>query len=188
MVPHVPTFVPGSCPWGDVREMGKETHGFSLVELLIVVAIILIIAATAIPNLLRARIAANEASAVESLRTLNSAATIYATSWGVQYPNNLAVLGGATTVPATCTLAELIDPQLAAAKAAPGKSGYKFTYTGTTAVPAVKGCKGFQQYTIAAVPLNIGQTGQRGFFTDESGVIRFTTNGKPPTIASPPLN
>jgi len=167
--------------------MNTNQRGFSLIELLIVVAIILIIAAIAIPNLLRAKISANEASAVGSMRTLNTAAVNYYTSWGVQYPASMAVMGGPTNVAATCALAELVDPILAGATAPPGKSGYIFTYTGTTATPAVGGCTGFLIYTISTVPANIGQTGQRGFFTDQSGVIRFTTDGTAPALASPSL-
>ena len=168
--------------------MIKKEMGFSLIELLIVVAIILIIAAIAIPNLLRSRIAANESSAVGSMRTLNTAAINYGTSWGVQYPASMAVMGGATNVAATCSLAELIDPALAAAIDAPdAKSGYLFNYNGATATTAVNGCSGFQTYTIDSEPANVGQTGQRGFFTDQSGVIRYTTDGSVPTIASPAL-
>ena len=73
--------------------MNKKQKGFSLIELLIVVAIILIIAAIAIPNLLRSKMAANESSAVGSIRTINTAAVNYYTSWGVQYPTNMAVHG-----------------------------------------------------------------------------------------------
>jgi type II secretory pathway pseudopilin PulG len=81
--------------------------------LLIVVAIILIIAAIAIPNLLRARMAAYEASAVGSMRTINTSAVTYSSTWGVQFPTWQAVIGGATGVAATCALAELIDPTVA---------------------------------------------------------------------------
>jgi type IV pilus assembly protein PilA len=166
----------------------QKDKGFSLIELLIVVAIILIIAAIAIPNLLRARMAANEASAVGSMRTINTSAVTYSSTWGVQYPTSQAVMGGATGVAATCALAELIDPTLAGAvSAATAKSGYFFTYTGATATPAVGACTGFQTYTIVGVPSTVGQTGQRGFFSDQSGVIRFTTDGSAPTLASPPL-
>ncbi len=70
--------------------MNRKHKGFSLIELLIVVAIILIIAAIAIPDLLRARMAANEAPAVGSIRTINTSAVIYASSWGVQFPGSMA--------------------------------------------------------------------------------------------------
>src|SRR5271170_7838159 len=88
---------------------GKEkgpasTRGFSLIELLIVVAIILIVVAIAVPNLLRSRIAANEASAVENLRTITTASVVYNTTYQNGYPPMLATLGGVSGVPATCDL------------------------------------------------------------------------------------
>ena len=169
--------------------MNRKQKGFSLIELLIVVAIILIIAAIAIPNLLRARMAANEASAVGSIRTINTSAVTYASTWGVQFPVSMAVMAGAPGGLAACGAALLIDPLLAGAvSAATAKSGYFFTYVGATATPAnAAGCTGFQTYTVVGVPANIGQTGQRGFFSDQSGVIRYTTDGTAPTLASPPL-
>jgi type IV pilus assembly protein PilA len=170
------------------NEMENKQQGFSLIELLIVVAIILIIAAIAIPNLLRARMAANEASAVGSIRTINTSAVTYASTWGVQFPGTLGAMGGPVGAAAVCATAELIDPTLAAATGvATAKSGYFFTYVGATATPAVGGCTGDQTYTIVGQPAIFGQTGQRGFFSDQSGVIRYTTNGSAPTIASPPL-
>src|SRR5665213_4246694 len=99
----------------------KQQKGFSLIELLIVVAIILIIAAIAIPNLLRSKMAANEASAVGSLRALNTACLEYSTTYG-GYPHLLSNMGPAT--PATSTSAELIDSVLATST----KTGYLFVY------------------------------------------------------------
>jgi type IV pilus assembly protein PilA len=152
----------------------KKQKGFSLIELLIVVAIILIIAAIAIPNLLRSRMAANEASAVGSLRTLNTAAVTYSTTYGNGFPPTLAsmgpVAGGGNA--ATCDNADLVDSVLAAGQ----KSGYNITYTGANAIAAAAAnCAnaGFNTYTINADPVTRGTTGQRSFFTDESGVIRF---------------
>ena len=168
--------------------MNRKQKGFSLIELLIVVAIILIIAAIAIPNLLRARMAANEASAVGSIRTINTSAVTYSSTWGVQFPASLAAMAGAPGGVAACGGAILIDPLLAGATAAAtAKSGYFFTYVGATATPALNGCTGFQSYTVVGVPAIIGQTGQRGFFSDQSGVIRYNTTGAPPTIADNPL-
>jgi len=139
----------------------KNQKGFSLIELLIVVAIILIIAAIAIPNLLRSRMAANEASAVGSLRTLNTAAVTYSSTYPANgYPASLAALG--TSGGATSASADLIDSVLASGT----KSGYGFTFTGGTGLPS-------NGYSIVGDPVNRGTSGQRGFYTDQSGVIRY---------------
>src|SRR3954470_5877500 len=135
----------------------KKQKGFSLIELLIVVAIILIIAAIAIPNLLRARIAANESSAVGNMRSINTAEVSYASS----YPNHtgtwatMAELGGAAPCTAAETSACLIDDTLAnATSSATGKSGYNFTL-------AVGGTDG---YTLNAQPNTAGSTGNKYYF------------------------
>jgi len=146
--------------------MRNRQEGFSLIELLIVVAIILIIAAIAIPNLLRSKMAANEASAVGSLRAINTACITYSTIYGTGYPAALANVGPGA--PATAATADLIDSVLAAGT----KSGYVFTYTAGAAVGGT-----INTYTLTAVPANIGTTGQRQFFTDQSGVIRANPSG-----------
>ena len=153
--------------------------GFSLIELLVVVAIILIIAAIAIPNLLRSRIAANEASAVGSIRTLNSAAAAYSAVFGNGYPPTLAALGGAGT--ASCTNADLIDPLLSGGT----KSGYTLAlvHGKTKLTKALSSCAGgygySDGYVVTATPVVVGLTGQRAFCSDASGVIRYDTKGKP---------
>ena len=156
--------------------MRNRQKGFSLIELLIVVAIILIIAAIAIPNLLRSKMAANEASAVGSLRAINTACITYSTIYGTGYPALLANLGPAT--PATAAAADLIDSVLAAGT----KSGYVFTYVAGAPDPAGS----INTYTITGVPVNIGTTGQRQFFTNQSGVIRGNATGAA-TVTSTPI-
>ncbi len=156
--------------------MRNKQKGFSLIELLIVVAIILIIAAIAVPNLLRSKMAANEASAVGSLRTLNTACVTYSTTYGTGYPAALANLGPGA--PATAATADLIDGVLSAGT----KSGYTFTYAAGAAVGGQ-----IPTYTVTADPVNRGTTGQRGFFTDQSGVIRANPTGTA-TAASLPIS
>ena len=155
----------------------RKQKGFSLIELLIVVAIILIIAAIAIPNLLRARMAANESSAVASLRTITTGEVTYQTAYPtVGYAPALVNLGGALNIACvpSSTTACLIDSVLSnnGNPAASGKSGYSFT-TGTgTIVGGVN-----VGYTAKAVPLSINQTGIRGFCAEEDAVIRVDPAG-----------
>jgi type IV pilus assembly protein PilA len=146
--------------------------GFSLIELLIVVAIILIIAAIAIPNLLKSKMAANEASTVENLRTINTGETTYSTACpNVGYSATLVELNtGAICASGTGIIDNVISTGT--------KSGYQYTYTAVAA-------GGFNTtYTVAAIPFTVGVTGQRGFFINDTGVVRYTLSGATPTVAS----
>jgi type IV pilus assembly protein PilA len=149
--------------------MRKHQKGFSLIELLIVVAIILIIAAIAIPNLLRSRMAANEASAVGSLRTINTAEVTFSTTYpSIGFASLTALGGAAPCTTATSTGACLIDDVLSTVGT---KSGYIFTITNLTGAPVIV------TYTSTALPSVVGQSGQRGFCSDQSGVIRYNATG-----------
>jgi prepilin-type N-terminal cleavage/methylation domain-containing protein len=142
----------------------RKQKGFSLIELLIVVAIILIIAAIAIPNLLRARIAANESSAVASIRTLNTAQISYNSAYPtVGFAGTLGALAGTTCAPPDSTSACLIDTQLGTGT----KSGYTITLIGVTGTPA-------STYDFEAAPTVPNQTGVRYFCSFADGVVRFS--------------
>jgi prepilin-type N-terminal cleavage/methylation domain-containing protein len=143
--------------------MRRRQRGFSLIELLIVVAIILIIAAIAIPNLLGARMSANEASGVGSMRTLNWACISYNTTYNIGYPATLSNLGPA--VLADSTAADLIDSTLMSGV----KSGYNFAYVSGT--PDASGY--ISTYALNANPSAPGQSGVRFFYSDQGGAISY---------------
>ena len=147
--------------------MSKQ-KGFSLIELLIVVAIILIIAAIAIPNLLRARMAANESSAVASIRTINTGMVTYNSTYPtVGFAGALSNLGGVAPCTPSSTTACLIDSVLAAGT----KSEYNFAAApGTAAAPQTT-------YYATAVPVTANQTGIRSFCSFEDAVVRVDPTG-----------
>jgi type IV pilus assembly protein PilA len=153
----------------------RRQRGFSLIELLIVVAIILVIAAIAIPSLLRAKISANESSAIESLRNVVTAEVSYQTTFAqVGYAANILSLGpgaGNQTCPAAGPAignACLLDAVLSGAVGGSAvKSGYGFEALGQNAVAGI-----FRSYTAAAVPTSYNSTGTRDFCTFEDDILR----------------
>lgn len=154
----------------------KAGKGFSLIELLVVVLIILIIAAMAIPSLFRSKIAANESSAVSSVRQINTAEGTYSSSWGSGYSVDLASLGGtsaACAAGATAANACLLDDLISVPPF--GKSGYTFAVAGTNLVGGV-----FNSYEVNATPNTVQVTGVRAFCSDASGVIKYVTPGPAP--------
>ncbi len=162
--------------------MRKDTRGFSLIELLIVVAIILIIAAIAIPNLMSARMSASQASAVGSLRTLNDAEAMYSSQYGTGFSPTLSSLGppgaGGAAGPSA---AGMIDSLLAGTGNTSAKQGYTFTYSAT---PDSAGR--YDTYSITAAPTTPGTTGTNYYYTDHTGAIRQNST-RPATASDPPI-
>ena len=167
---------------GSKQKKGKKaSQGFSLVELLIVVLIILIISAVAIPSLFRSKIAANESSAVSSVRQINTAEGTYSSSWGSGYAATLANLGGtgpACAAGATAANACLIDDLLSVAPFK--KSGYTFAAAGTNLLVGL-----YNSYEVNGTPNTVHTTGERAFCSDATGVIRYVTPGVAPIGVAP---
>lgn len=152
----------------------KKQKGFTLIELLIVVAIILIIAAIAIPNLTRSRVSANEASAVASIHAIGTAQTSYSTTFPQNgYASKLSQLGPAPDGKPNANAASLIPGELANTGV---KSGYSFTLGG-----------GGNTYTITATPQSPGKTGIRSFCSDQSSVIYYSDSENGCTVGTNPL-
>jgi type IV pilus assembly protein PilA len=153
----------------------RPQHGFSLIELLIVVAVILIIAAIAIPSFMRSRMRANEASAIENLKNIATANTIYLTTYGIGYATALPKLSG-NLVAVDSNNAGLIDTVLASGT----KSGYSFNYTVTASDPLGQAVG----FAVSAEPLGVGTTGDNYYYIDQSAIIRHNSTG--PATASDP--
>jgi prepilin-type N-terminal cleavage/methylation domain-containing protein len=141
----------------------RAANGFSLIELLVVVAVILIIVAIAIPNFIHSRMRANEASAIQSLRNISTAQVLYSTMWSVGYAASLTKLSGNGVV-VDQNNAALIDQVLAAGL----KSGYIISLT--PGAPDPLGNIG--TYSVTADPQVPGSSGDRHFYTDQTSVIR----------------
>ena len=152
--------------------------GFSLIELLIVIAIILTIAAIAIPSFLKSKMQANETSAASSLRTVCTSIVAYQTTYQIGFPPSMLALGPGAGGAPTSAAAQLIDSNLAAGV----RSGYTFNY----AAVDTNGDGQMDSFTINAAPVSPGISGNKYFFVDQSNVIRFALAG-PANAASTPI-
>lgn len=156
----------------------EKQRGFSLIELLIVVAVILVIAAIAIPNFIRSRMRANESAAVQNMRTITTANTVYLITYGIGFAATLPALGGNAVIVSSAA-AGLIDSVLGAGV----KAGYSFTYTPT----ATDALGNVVAYSLTAAPTTAGATGDRYFYTDQTCIIRFNTTGPVGVVGDTPI-
>jgi prepilin-type N-terminal cleavage/methylation domain-containing protein len=158
----------------------NSKHGFSLVELLIVMAIILIIAAIAIPNFLRSKMAANGASAAAALRTINTANTVYSALYHVGYAGSLAQLGPTSAAcptegPGCAGLMDSLLSGIIPATPTPSKAGYRFTYYAPSAAPTASAPN--STWAAVAVPVIAGNTGTTTYCIDQRGSVWKDTSG-----------
>ncbi len=150
----------------------KRSQGFSLIEMLIVVVVILIIVAIAIPKLLAVRMTANQTAAAANMRSIDTAATGYASQYtSVGYPAALADLGGADPCTPSSTTACLVDNTLASGS----KQGYTFTYAQVSSGT---------DFTLSGAPTNVNTTGRRYYYSDSTNEIHYN-DGSAATAASP---
>lgn len=147
---------------GKTPSQRDARQGFSLIELLVVVAVILIIAAIAIPNFIQSKERANESSAAQGLRAINTANVIYSTTYGIGFSPDMPSLAGSGAV--SQTAAQLLDPVLAGGK----KNGYIYSYT----AGPTDSSGNVSSYSVIADPISQNYTGMRHFYTDQTSVIR----------------
>jgi prepilin-type N-terminal cleavage/methylation domain-containing protein len=158
--------------------MRQEQRGFSLIELLIVVAIILVIAAIAIPSFMHARMSANESSAAASLRAINTAELTYATTYPTVGYTALPSLGGAQPCTPAAATACILDDFLATNGGGLGKDGYSFTLQTAASLTG---------YGTLAAPLTLNQSGTRTFCSDQTSVIYYNVGASTCDSTASPL-
>jgi prepilin-type N-terminal cleavage/methylation domain-containing protein len=156
----------------------RNQKGFSLIELLLVVAVILIISAIAVPNFLRSRMRANEANAVAAIRMIHTSAVTYAMTYpDIGYPAQLTSMGGVNPCSASSTAACLIDNVVAQGV----KDGYSYVWTSDGLTPSVA-------FSLTGTPQVVGSSGQRMFCTDQAGTVYYDPTGSGCTNGSQPLD
>ena len=155
----------------------RRRAGFSLIEVVVVIAVILIIAAIAIPRLLKAKMAANESAAVASLRAITTVQIAYDATYAQGFAPTLASLGPPPAPPPSATSADLVDSVLASGI----RNGYSFVYVAIDNGGAGKP----DAFTVNAIPVSPGQTGDRYFYVDQTNVIRYKFGGPADANSSP---
>jgi type IV pilus assembly protein PilA len=158
-------------------ERQRTPRGFSLIELLIVIAVILIIAAIAIPNFIRSKMRANETAAAENIRTISTAEVVYNTTYGVGFSPTLISLAGDPTTPSP-SQAGLIDSVLGSGT----RTGYQYSFNVVVTDPSGN----VVAYSVTADPVSPGLTGDRHFYSDQTDVIRSNVTN-PATASDSPI-